>query len=151
MSFIAHEPSSDVVIDLIDAVAVLGSFPALAGATLSVRRGEIVLLQGPNGAGKSTLLRLCAGLLPVERGTAFVLGCSVQNERERIRSRVGLLGHNNGLYADLSIADNISFWASMVGASQSEIDAAMSGNICRCGAYGRIRKAIKAAASGTER
>jgi heme ABC exporter ATP-binding subunit CcmA len=83
-------------------------------------------LQGPNGAGKSTLLRLCAGLLPVERGTAFVLGCNVQNERERIRSRVGLLGHNNGLYADLSIADNISFWASMVGASQSEIDAAMS-------------------------
>ena len=117
---------STSIIDLHDVVAVYNGYPALAGASLSVKKGEIVLLQGPNGAGKSTLLRLCAGLLPVERGTAFVLGCSVQNERERIRSRVGLLGHNNGLYADLSIADNISFWASMVGASQSEIDAAMS-------------------------
>ena len=117
---------STSIIDLRDVVAVYNGYPALAGASLSVEKGEIVLLQGPNGAGKSTLLRLCAGLLPVERGTAFVLGCSVQNERERIRSRVGLLGHNNGLYADLSIADNISFWASMVGASQSEIDAAMS-------------------------
>jgi heme ABC exporter ATP-binding subunit CcmA len=91
----------------------------------AVAKGEIVLLQGPNGAGKSTLLRLCAGLLPVERGSAFVLGCNVHHERDRVRSRVGLLGHNNGLYSDLSIADNISFWASMVGASQSEIDAAM--------------------------
>jgi len=117
---------STSIIDLRDVVAVYNGYPALAGASLSVEMGEIVLLQGPNGAGKSTLLRLCAGLLPVERGSAFILGCSVQNERERIRSRVGLLGHNNGLYADLSIADNISFWASMVGASQSEIDAAMS-------------------------
>ena len=117
---------STSIIDLRDVVAVYNGYPALAGASLSVEKGEIVLLQGPNGAGKSTLLRLCAGLLPVERGTAFVLGCSVQNERERIRSRVGLLGHNNGLYADLSIADNISFWASMVGASQIEIDGAMS-------------------------
>ena len=123
----------------------------LHNISLQLNQGEITTLVGPNGAGKSTLLRLCAGLLPVERGTAFVLGCNVQDERERVRSRVGLLGHNNGLYADLSIADNISFWASMVGASRSEIDAAMSGNICRCGAYGRIRKAIKAAASGTER
>jgi heme ABC exporter ATP-binding subunit CcmA len=116
---------STSIIDFRDVVAVYNGYPALAGANLQVKKGEIVLLQGPNGAGKSTLLRLCAGLLPVERGTAFVLGCNVQDERERVRSRVGLLGHNNGLYADLSIADNISFWASMVGASRSEIDAAM--------------------------
>jgi ABC-type multidrug transport system ATPase subunit len=89
---------STSIIDLRDVVAVYNGYPALAGASLSVEKGEIVLLQGPNGAGKSTLLRLCAGLLPVERGTALVLGCNVQNERERIRSRVGLLGHNNGLY-----------------------------------------------------
>ena len=49
-------------------VAVLGGFPVLAGADLRVERGEILLLRGPNGAGKTSLLRLCAGLLPVERG-----------------------------------------------------------------------------------
>jgi ABC-type multidrug transport system ATPase subunit len=110
MSFIAHEPSSDVVIDLIDAVAVLGSFPALAGATLSVRRGEIVLLQGPNGAGKTTLLRLCAGLIPLERGQGYVLGVDLKNDRELVRHRVGVIGHNNGLYADLTVTENVRFW-----------------------------------------
>jgi energy-coupling factor transporter ATP-binding protein EcfA2 len=74
----APSPSSATVdgpaIALDDVVAVLGQFPALAGASLTVERGEIVLLRGPNGAGKTTLLRLCAGLLPVERGTATILG-----------------------------------------------------------------------------
>ena len=68
MSAIAPEPDTDVVIDLVDAVAVLGSFPALAGATLSVRRGEIVLLRGPNGAGKSTTLKSISTMLASERG-----------------------------------------------------------------------------------
>ena len=54
----------DPAVVLDDAVAVIGRFPALAGATLRVDTGEIVLLQGPNGAGKTSLLRLCAGLLP---------------------------------------------------------------------------------------
>jgi tRNA threonylcarbamoyladenosine biosynthesis protein TsaE len=52
-----HDPASlEPVVDLCDAVAVLGSFPALAGATMVVQRGEIVLLSGPNGAGKTTLV-----------------------------------------------------------------------------------------------
>ena len=61
-------PGRPLVVELDDVVAVLGSFPALAGASMRVRQGEIVLLQGPNGAGKTTLLRLCAGLLPLSRG-----------------------------------------------------------------------------------
>jgi len=85
MSAIAHEPGTDVVVDLVDAVAVLGSFPALAGATLSVRRGEIVLLRGPNGAGKTTLLRLCAGLVPLERGQGQILGVDLVRDRELVR------------------------------------------------------------------
>ena len=64
----------DPVIELNDVVAVLGQFPALAGANLQVSRGEIVLLQGPNGAGKTSILRVCAGLLPIERGSGRVLG-----------------------------------------------------------------------------
>ncbi len=62
------------VIHLRDAVVVLGRFPALAGASLRVERGEIVLLQGPNGAGKTTLLRVCAGLVPVVRGERLGAG-----------------------------------------------------------------------------
>lgn len=115
----------DHVIELTDVVAVLGSFPALAGVNLTVDRGEIVLLQGPNGAGKTSLLRVCAGLLPIERGTGRVLGIDVTTNREDIRSRVGLLGHTNGLYLDLTVEQNISFWATTVGATREEIASAM--------------------------
>ena len=106
-------------------VAVLGAFPALAGATLAVERSEIVLLRGPNGAGKTSLLRLYAGLLAVERGTATVLGVDLVRDRAAVRPRVGLLGHSNGLYADLTVADNVRFWGATVGASAAEVQAAM--------------------------
>ena len=134
MSAIAYEPDTDVVIDLVDAVAVLGSFPALAGATLIVRRGEIVLLRGPNGAGKTTLLRLCAGLVPLERGQGRILGVDLVHDRELVRHRVGMIGHNNGLYSDLTVAENVRFWGRTVGASTAEVDAALH----RMGLDGRL-------------
>lgn len=116
----------DLVIELNDVVAVLGQFPALAGANLHVSRGEIVLLQGPNGAGKTSILRVCAGLLPIERGSGRVLGIDLVAQRDEVRSRVGLLGHSNGLYLDLTVEQNIRFWASMVNATKEEIVRAMS-------------------------
>ena len=88
MSSVVRDP----VVELKGAVAVLGPFPALAGVDLDVRRGEIVLLRGPNGAGKTTLLRVCAGLIPVERGEARVLGHDLRTERELVRSQGGLDG-----------------------------------------------------------
>ena len=116
----------DTVIELSGVVAVLGRFPALAGVDLTVQRGEIVLLQGPNGAGKTSLLRVCAGLLPIERGTGHVLGIDLATNREAIRSRVGLLGHANGLYLDLTVMQNLQFWASTVAATESEVSVAMA-------------------------
>ena len=116
----------DTVIELSGVVAVLGQFPALAGVDLTVQRGEIVLLQGPNGAGKTSLLRVCAGLLPIERGTGQVLGIDLATNREAIRSRVGLLGHANGLYLDLTVMQNLQFWASTVAATSSEVSTAMA-------------------------
>ena len=124
----------DLPVELNDAVAVLGSFPVLAGATLTVERGEIVLLRGPNGAGKTTLLRLCAGLLELQRGTGHVLGIDLARDRWAVRQRVGLLGHANGLYPDLTVTENVRFWGRTVGASSSEIAAALS----RMGLDGRL-------------
>lgn len=122
------------VVHLADVVAVLGGFPVLAGADLTVERGEIVLLRGPNGAGKTSLLRLCAGLLPVERGTAHVLGCDLAADRTAVRNRVGLLGHANGLYADLTVTDNVAFWGATVGATKDEV----AGSLARMGLDGRL-------------
>lgn len=117
--------STDSVINFVDAVAVYNGYPALAGVTLRVERNEIVLLQGPNGAGKSTLLRACAGLMPVIRGTANVLGYDLTVDRESVRERVGLLGHQNGLFGELTIAENVAFWSTVVGASTDERNSAM--------------------------
>lgn len=124
------------VVHLEGVVAVMGGFPVLAGADLQVERGEIVLLRGPNGAGKTSLLRLCAGLLPVERGTAEVLGCDIAADRTSVRNRVGLLGHANGLYADLSVTDNVAFWGATVGATSEEVAASLD----RMGLSGRLAK-----------
>ncbi len=122
------------VVDLRDAVVVLGAFPALAGATFTVERGTIVLLEGPNGAGKTTLLRLCAGLVPLARGEASILGCDLRTDRVSLRRRVGLLGHANGLYSDLTVAQNVTFWGRTVGASDTELAAALD----RLGLSGRL-------------
>jgi heme ABC exporter ATP-binding subunit CcmA len=116
---------SEPVVHLDDAVAVLGQFPVLAGATLRVDTGEIVLLRGPNGAGKTSLLRVCAGLLPIVRGSGTVLGLDLTDQREAIRRTVGLLGHQNGLYLDLTVSENVRFWGSTVGATEAETALAM--------------------------
>jgi heme ABC exporter ATP-binding subunit CcmA len=128
------EQHARTVIELDGAVAVLGGFPVLAGATLTVASGEILLLHGPNGAGKTSLLRLCAGLLPLVRGHGRVLGHDLATERAAIRRRVGLLGHANGLYADLTVSENVHFWGSTVGATGAEVAGALE----RLDLHGRL-------------
>ncbi len=126
------------VIDLQEAVVTLGQFPALTGVTLKVAKGEIVTIKGPNGAGKSTLLRLCAGLLPVREGSAYVLGENLNANRRAIRQDVGLLGHKTGLYEDLTVEENVAFWGSMVRAGKDEINKAIK----IMGVDGRLRKVL---------
>ncbi len=107
------------------AVTLLGRFPALAGIDLDISPGEIVLLKGPNGAGKTTLLRLCAGLCSLSTGQGWVLGHDLNSERQMVRRRVALLGHRTGLYDDLTVAENVAFWARAAGAGQAEMDESL--------------------------
>jgi heme ABC exporter ATP-binding subunit CcmA len=129
------------------AVAVLGRFPALAGVDLDVAPGEIVLVEGPNGAGKTTLLRACAGLVAVTAGEAVVLGNDLRRDRRAVRRRVGLLGHATMLYDDLTVADNVRFWARAAGAPVADADAAMT----RLGLDGRLASVPVARLSAGQR
>lgn len=124
----------DDVVHLRSTVCLLGRFPALSGVDLSVTRGEIVLVAGANGAGKTTLLRALAGLVPVVEGEAVVLGCDLRHDRRSFRRRVGLLGHGAPLYDDLSVADNLRFWARAGRRRVASVDAAMT----RLGLAGRL-------------
>jgi heme ABC exporter ATP-binding subunit CcmA len=114
-------------VELTDAVALVGGFPALAGATLDLQPKEIVGVRGPNGAGKSTLLRLCAGLVALRRGEGNVLGCDLatRHGRRAVRRSIGLLGHETALYDDLSVVDNITFWSCAHRAEPGDVHAAM--------------------------
>lgn len=88
---------------------------------LDVAEGEVVLLSGPNGAGKTTLLRFLAGLVPMTAGTAEVLGCDLARDRRSVRRSIGFLGAETRCYDDLTVRENLRFWAR---ASEQPIAAA---------------------------
>jgi len=112
-------------VQLRGAVCLLGRYPALAGVDLDVAEGEVVLLAGPNGAGKTTLLRLLAGLVPLTAGTASVLGHDLAVDRRGARRQLSLLGHDTGCYDDLTVRENLRFWARAAGAATADADRAL--------------------------
>lgn len=107
------------------AVCTLARFPALAGVDLDVARGEVVLISGANGAGKTTLLRLLAGLVPLRAGRAEVLGIDLAEDRRSHRTRLALVGHETGCYDDLTVAENVRFFARAAGRGAAASDAAL--------------------------
>lgn len=136
------------IVSLQGVVALLGRFPALAGADLEVGESEIVLVQGPNGAGKSTLLRVCAGLLRIESGRAEVLGHDLVTDRAAVRRSVGLLGHDTALYDDLTVEENLRFWARASRINDEAVPAALD----RLGVADRLRDvAVRNLSAGQRR
>jgi ABC-2 type transport system ATP-binding protein len=92
-----------------------GRTVAIDQVSLSVERGEMFGLIGPDGAGKTTAIRLMAGLLPATGGTVRVLGLDPLREHRAITQRVGYLSQRFSLYGDLSIDENIAFFAQIHG------------------------------------
>ena len=103
------EPRPAPAVRLRNVTRVFGVSPALVRATLSVDRGEIVLVRGPNGAGKSTLLRIIATALSPTYGSGSVLGFDLVRDRQRIRAATEFLGHRSRLYDDLTAEENLRF------------------------------------------
>ena len=89
----------------------------LRGIDFTVDPGEIVVMTGRNGSGKTTLLRIVGTLLRPTRGTITVFGYDTVKQADLIRGSVGLLGHNNALYDDLTAAENLIFSQRMSGVS----------------------------------
>ncbi|HEX8100502.1 MAG TPA: ABC transporter ATP-binding protein [Actinomycetota bacterium] len=104
---------------------VFGSAPAVVRATVSIERGECVLVRGANGAGKSTLLRVIATVLSPTYGSGTVLGHDLVTGREEIRPRIEFLGHRTRLYDDLTGRENLAFVCSMYGIDPSGLDGAI--------------------------
>ena len=92
-----------------------GQVTAVAGLDLDVHRGEMFGLVGPDSAGKSTAIRLLCGILKPTGGEGRVLGIDLTTEAERIKSRIGYLSQNFTLYGDLTVDENIEFFAEIHG------------------------------------
>jgi drug efflux transport system ATP-binding protein len=92
-----------------------GSTPALHGLSLAVERGEMFGLIGPDGAGKTTTIRLLCGLLKADAGTVTVLGRDPVKEHRAITHSVGYFSQRFSLYGDLTVDENIAFFAEIHG------------------------------------
>ena len=92
-----------------------GPVTAVAGLDLEVHRGEMFGLVGPDSAGKSTAIRLLCGILKPTGGKGRVLGIDLTTEAEKIKSRIGYLSQSFTLYGDLTVDENIEFFADIHG------------------------------------
>lgn len=97
-----------------------GAVQALNEVSLSVEPGEIYGLIGPDGAGKTTLFRILVTLLVPDRGSTRIEGYDVVRDYRTIRSRIGYMPGRFSLYQDLTVAENLDFFATMFGTSVAE-------------------------------
>jgi len=92
-----------------------GEFTAVDGVSFAVPAGEVVGFLGPNGSGKTTTIRMLLGLLQPTSGSAEVLGFDIRKNPEQIRERVGYVSQKFALYADLTVEENLHFYAGVYG------------------------------------
>lgn len=100
---------------------IFGSNTAVNGLDLQIRPGEIFGLVGPDGAGKSTTMRLISTAMTPTSGEAVVLGFDTKKQEEEIRDRIGYMPQRFALYGELTVDENIDFFAEIYGVPKSEI------------------------------
>src|SRR5215470_1681824 len=105
--------SSDTpAVQVQDLVRRFGAFTAVDHVSFEVHKGEIFGLLGPNGAGKTTTFRMLCGLLPATSGTLRVAGADLRRARASARQRIGYVAQKFSLYGQLTVAENLDFFAS---------------------------------------
>ena len=117
-----------------------GHLVAVEGLDLTVPRGQIFGLLGPNGSGKTTTIRLLTGLIPPTSGSAEVVGIDVVHEPEKVRRRIGYMSQRFGLYPDLTVRENLEFYAGVYGLGSAERKTRIAEQLDAYVLGGRVRQ-----------
>ncbi|MFO7625720.1 MAG: ABC transporter ATP-binding protein [Candidatus Fermentibacteraceae bacterium] len=94
---------------------------AVRGISFSVGKGEVFGLVGPDGAGKTTTMRMLAAVLTPDSGSVSILGLDSVRDRERIHDRIAYMSQRFGLYQDLTVVENMEFYAELYGVSRKAL------------------------------
>jgi ABC-2 type transport system ATP-binding protein len=117
-----------------------GDFTAVNNVTFDVARGEVLGYLGPNGSGKTTTMRMLLGLLQPTGGSATVLGWDIRTQTEQLRPQVGYMSQKFALYEDLSVAENLQFYAGIYGFGRAWRKEKQAGVLDLIGLGGRERE-----------
>ena len=131
-------------IEVHDLVRRFGAFTAVDHVGFSVARGEIFGLLGPNGAGKSTIFRMLCGLLRPSGGSARVAGLDLMRAPAAARARIGYMAQRFSLYGELTVADNLAFFARVYGLDRAGQAAAIADALDRF-ELGEVRASVAGA------
>ncbi len=126
--------ATEPAVALQDAGRAYGERVALARVTLELPRGATLAVFGANGAGKTTLLRILATLLRPHTGSVQVLGSALPRDGWKVRGRIGLLGHEPLLFRDLTVRENLRYYARLHAVGAARIDTLLE-------AVGMLRRA----------
>jgi drug efflux transport system ATP-binding protein len=117
---VAAELHNDAIIRAVNLTRRFDTLTAVDHLNLEVSRGEIFGIVGPDGAGKTTVLRLLCGLLDPTEGEAWVTGRNVARELDAVKDQIGYMAQRFGLYGDLTVNENMDFYADLFGISKQE-------------------------------
>lgn len=92
-----------------------GTFTAVNDVSFEIAKGEVFGFLGPNGSGKTTIIKALCGLLTPSSGTGTILGMDIRKDATEIKRHVGYMSQRFGLYEDLTVAENIDFYAGVYG------------------------------------
>jgi len=135
---------NEKVIVVKDLTKRFGGFTAVDKITFDVEKGEIFGFLGANGAGKTTAMRMLCGLLLPTSGLASVAGFDVYKQNEQIKKNIGYMSQKFSLYEDLTISENIRFYAGIYGLSDGRIKEKISLLIKQLHLEGQEKTLVKA-------